>query len=114
MIKDFRPPKTKEEVRSFLGLVTYVGKFISDLATVTEPLRILLKNESKFYWGQEQDKSFEMLKLKLSEIPTLSYFDPKQRTRDIADASPIALGAVLLQFDTSNEPKIISFASKSL
>ena len=66
----------------------------------------------KFYWGQEQDKSFEMLKLKLSEIPTLSYFDPKQRT--IADASPIALGAVLLQFDTSNEPKIISFASKSL
>lgn len=31
----------EEEVRSFLGLITYVAKFIPHLATITEPLRYL-------------------------------------------------------------------------
>lgn len=38
-IKQFRTPSTSEETRSFLGLVNYVGKFIPNLATITEPLR---------------------------------------------------------------------------
>ncbi|XP_055614705.1 uncharacterized protein LOC129761032 [Uranotaenia lowii] len=39
-----RPPQTKEELRSFLGLVTYVAKFIPDLAKVSHSIRQLLKN----------------------------------------------------------------------
>jgi len=38
----------------------------------------------------------------------------KLKTRVIADASPVALGAVLIQFDVENNPFIISFASNSL
>lgn len=38
-IREFRPPANKEEIRSFLELVTYVGKFIPDLGSITEPLR---------------------------------------------------------------------------
>lgn len=44
----------------------------------------------------------------------MAYFDPQRRTRLIADASPVAVGAVLLQFDDQQFPKVISFASKSL
>lgn len=113
-ILSFRHPKNKEETRSFLGLVTYVGKFIPDLANRTDPLRRLLKKESKFNWGELETKAFEDLKQQLAKIPNLSYFDPNNKTRLIADASPVALGAVLLQFDTAGEPKIISFASRSL
>lgn len=40
-IKAFREPRTAEEVRSFLGLVNYIGKFLPDLATCTDPLRQL-------------------------------------------------------------------------
>lgn len=47
-ILQFRIPETKEETRSFLGLVTYVGKFIPDLADITAPLRELIK-QVKFY-----------------------------------------------------------------
>lgn len=32
-IRNFREPNSVEEVRSFLGLVNYVSKFIPDLAT---------------------------------------------------------------------------------
>nr|CAH7737392.1 unnamed protein product [Callosobruchus chinensis] len=112
-ILDFRPPATKEELRSFLGLVTYVGKFIPDLGTLTDPLRQLTKKETKFTWNDIHQLKFTLLKNALSKPPTLGYFDPERRTRLIADASPVALGAVLLQF-TSETPKVISFASKSL
>lgn len=69
-IMGFRSPASKEEVRSFLKLVTYVGKFIADLGSTF-------------------------------------YFNPKRRTRLVADASPVALGAVLLQFDDREYPQII-------
>lgn len=113
-VLDFRPPRTKEETRSFLGLVTYLGKFIPDLGTTTEPLRQLTRENQSFDWSKAQQESFEKLKDLLASLPTLSYFDPKLRTRLVADASPVALGAVLLQFNKKEEPQVISFASKSL
>lgn len=44
----------------------------------------------------------------MARIPKLSYFN-----RLIADESPVALGAVLIQF-VDGDPRVISFASKSL
>lgn len=44
----------------------------------------------------------------------MAYFDQKLRIQVVADASPVALGAVLLQFDDQNQPYVISSASKSL
>ena len=35
-------PQNKEELRSFLGLMNYSGKFIPNLADLTAPLRQLL------------------------------------------------------------------------
>lgn len=67
-----------------------------------------------FNWSKEHEQDFTRLKQRLAHLPTLSYFDPGRRTRLIADASPVALGAVLLQFDTEGNPLVISFASKSL
>nr|CAH7744111.1 unnamed protein product [Callosobruchus chinensis] len=113
-IMEFRSPQNKEEVRSFLGLVTYLGKFLPDLGTTTEPLRQLTKKDTIFNWNEYHQQHFDSLKKSLAELPTLSYFDPKRRTQLVADASPVALGAVLLQFDHLQNPKVISFASKSL
>lgn len=97
-----------------MGLVTYVGKFIPDLADTTEPLRGLLKLNEKFIWGEAQKLAFKQLKEKVSVVPMLSYFTLTDRTKLIADASPVALGAVLVQLDKDKIPRIISFASKSL
>lgn len=38
-IKQFREPSNFDELRTFLGLITYLGKFIGDVATITDPLR---------------------------------------------------------------------------
>lgn len=47
-IRSFRAPANKEELRSFLGLVTYLGKFIPDVGTLTDPLRQLTKEDVAF------------------------------------------------------------------
>lgn len=109
-VKQFRPPKTKEETRSFLGLVCYVGRFIPDLATLTDPLRQLMKKEVEFEWNTMHQEAFE--RIKTTVFSCLGYFNPKRRTRLVADASPVGLGAVLIQFD-GNEPVVISYAAKS-
>lgn len=47
------------------------------------------------------------------EIKTLGYYDPLDRTQVFADASPVGLGAVLVQHGT-NGPRIIAYGNKSL
>ncbi|XP_058816749.1 uncharacterized protein K02A2.6-like [Topomyia yanbarensis] len=45
-IQQFRPPTSGAELRSFLGLVTYVGRFIPNLASKTDSLRSLLRSST--------------------------------------------------------------------
>lgn len=113
-IKNFRAPKNAEELRSFLGLVTFVGRFIPNLATINAPLRELLKTDVKYEWTDSHEIAFQILKDSISNIKDLGYFKVSDRTRVVADASPWALGSVLIQFDKENVPRVISYASKSL
>lgn len=112
-IRLFREPKSGEEVRSFLGLVNYVSKFIPNLATLTYPLRQLTAQKQNFAWGSEQQAAFRKLKEYMIRPATLGYFDISDRTQLVADASPVGLGAVLIQINKQG-PRIIAYASKSL
>ncbi|XP_022836497.1 uncharacterized protein K02A2.6-like [Spodoptera litura] len=118
-IQEFRPPINIGELQSFLGLINYVGKWIPNLATSTEPLKELLRNkpnkttELKTLWGTKQECAFNHLKLALSNIPTLGYYDVKDRTAVIADASPVGLGGVLVQIN-EHGPRIIAYGHRTL
>lgn len=112
-IRNFREPESVEEVRSFLGLVNFVGHCIPDLSTKTSPLRRLLKKGVTFKWSTEEREAFEELREILCNGSVLGYFNPDDDTVLIVDASPVGLGAVLIQLDKEKE-RVISFASKSL
>lgn len=118
-IETFRPPETIEEIQSFLGLINFVGKWIPNLSTLTEPIRQLLRQKVHknanitAFWKAPQTMAYNELKNCLSKISTLGYYDPKDRTQVFADASPVGLGAVLIQYDKS-DPRIIAFGNKSL
>ena len=62
-----RKPKNASEVRSFLGLVNYCGRFIPDLATISEPLQKLTQKSTTFTWGESEEESFQALKQKLCD-----------------------------------------------
>lgn len=113
-IRNFRQPANAEEVRSFLGLVNFVGQFIPNLATITEPLRNLTRKDTHFTWDSGQKAAFAELKEQLSSDIVLGYYNVHDRTQVYADASPVGLGAVLIQFNKDGIPRVISYASKSL
>lgn len=60
------------DLRRFLGMGNKLGKFLPNLATVTEPLRGLLSAQTCWYWDQPQKQAFMKIKQMLSSSPVLS------------------------------------------
>ena len=50
-VKESEPPESKEAVRSFLGMIGYLAKFIPRYSSLTAPLRELTHKDTKFKWG---------------------------------------------------------------
>ena len=106
-------PQSPSEVRSFLGLVGFSARFIPDFSTTADPLRKIARQGESFIWGEEQEKSFQKLKRRIARAPVLAYFDKEAHTQIIADASPVGLGAVLIQ-ERNGERRAICYASRTL
>ena len=97
-------PSDAQGVRRFLGLVQYVSKFIPNLADVSEPLRILTKNDVVWHWDKPQVESFTKLKNVLTCSPVLQIYDLRKEVTISVDASSKGLGAVFNPLHTHHEP----------
>ncbi|XP_062537773.1 uncharacterized protein K02A2.6-like [Armigeres subalbatus] len=114
LILEFRRPATASELRSFLGLASFLSPHIRNFADLTRPLWTVAAKNS-WEWGAPQTTAFEAVKEAIAKCTvTLGYFCEMDRTILYTDASPIALGAVLVQVDSKGTHRIISFASKAL
>ena len=102
-------PKSVKDVQRFLGLITYVGRFIQNISQHTQPLRDIIKKENAFVWNENQQKAFDYLKQIASCETILQYFNPNTPIVLSVDASSYGIGAVLLQ---NNKP--CAYASRSL
>ena len=108
------PPDNVSDLRSFLGTCGYVAKFIPNYANIAEPLRKLTRKEQKWSWRPEQAKAFKALKEALSGALVLACFRVEAPTYVVTDASPVGLGAILLQDQGTGERKPIAYISRSL
>lgn len=73
----------------------------------------LLKKDVQFNWGKEQSSSFEKLKKIITDEPILQYPNFSREFILTADASKIAIGAILSQGNIGHDKPII-FASRTL
>ncbi|KAD4180494.1 hypothetical protein E3N88_29085 [Mikania micrantha] len=108
-VTKWSPPKTPTEIRSFLGLAGYYRRFIQDFAKIASPLTKLTRKNTKFVWGEDQDKAFNELKTKLTQAPVLTLPDGPNDFVVYSDASYLGLGCVLMQ-----RGKVIAYASRQL
>ncbi|KAL5473802.1 hypothetical protein EMCRGX_G028358 [Ephydatia muelleri] len=103
------PPKDKKGVERLLGTLNYVSKFVPNMSTVTEHIRVLLGKDVPFVWTWEQEAAFENVKKLLSTAPVLAFYDVKQPVTVSCDVSQTGLGAVLLQ-----QERPVAYISRAL
>ena len=109
------PPRTKKELRAFLGLAGYYRKFVPNFATIALPLtnKTRAKEPDKVRWDDECQKSFDKLKAILTSEPVLRLPNDQKPFILRTDASGVGLGAVLLQGDQEGV-RPVAYASKKL
>ena len=113
-IQNIPAPKNLSELKSFLGIINYVNRYIPNYSSVAEPLRRLTKKGVEFKWDIDQQQSFESLKELLTNAETMAYYNPKAETKIIVDASPTGLGAILTQKQQNGDWRPVSYGSRAL
>ncbi|KAK3772350.1 hypothetical protein RRG08_031374 [Elysia crispata] len=109
-IKNMLIPNSKQELMRFLGMVTYLMKFIPDMSSKTAPLREFLENDTGWQWMPKHEEVVQDLKKSADFMSHITLFFKVTKPVTIqCDASKDGLGAVLLQ---GNQP--VTCASRSL
>ncbi|GFY45490.1 retrovirus-related Pol polyprotein from transposon 17.6 [Trichonephila inaurata madagascariensis] len=116
-VLDFPVPRTKTQVRAFLGIAGYYRQYIPMFLSLAAPLTELLKGKSKkgyINWTSECQESFVQLKEKLSTNPVLYAPDFKRQFILQTDASDTCIGIVVAQRNDRGEeyPTHILYLSK--
>ena len=110
-------PKRLKQLRSFMGSIHHLIKFIPKLAELTEPLRPLLKKtgnkNNRLNWNETHSKTFTNIKQKIKQIIENKHFDTTKETRIKCDASNKGLEANIEQ-KHSNVWHTKAFASRFL
>ena len=112
-VKNFPLPKTRKNIKQFLGLIGYYRRFIPDFAKLAKPLTFLTKLGVKYIWGQPQQKAFEELRDIILQDPILQYPDFSKPFLVTTDASDYAVGAILSQ-GKIGEDLPVAYASRTL
>lgn len=113
-IKDFLTPKTKKQVRQFLGKINFYLEFIPKRTILLEPLHNLLRKNVDFVWSSACLESFEKVKSCLCSKPILAIFNPEEVVKIFTDASVEGVGATLKQPQADGSMKPVFYFSKKL
>ena len=113
-VQTWPTPKSRKQVRSFLGLIGYYRRFVPQCSTLAKPLTELTSPSVPFAWSKEREVAFQQLKESLLQAPILGYprEDGGQFILD-TDASDVGIGGVLSQLQ-NDEEVVISYGSRTL
>jgi hypothetical protein len=73
-IKEWSSPKIIFEVISFHGLASFYRKFIRNFSGICAPMMDTVKKKHKYFnWIKEVEKSYRVLKKKITKQPILFF-----------------------------------------
>lgn len=112
-IRDAPEPQNVEELRAYLGLLNFYGKFIPNLSSKLNKLYNLLR-DTPWTWTSEHSKVFGKSKSWVSGESLLVHFDSTKPLSLTCDASNVGIGCVLSHILEYGEERPIMFASRTL
>lgn len=113
-IEEAERPRTKRQVRQFLGLCGWYSSFMPHFEEKATPLTDLLHKGQPFKWTHIEETAFQEIKKGIGSAPMLAHPDPQRQMCLQTDASNLGLGAVLFQEKVGGGRDIVEYASRKL
>ena len=108
-ILEMDTPQNVEQLRRFLGIVNYLGRFLSHLTEVAQPLHNLIRHNVTWMWSDAQEQAFNAIKKLVTSAPILTYYDCHKPLTVQNDASDHGIGSAIFQ-----DGRPIAYASRVL
>ena len=98
-IWDWKTPKNKTDIQSFLGYCNFYRRFIEDFSRTAKPLydRTQKKYDGKWVSTDKEQRAFDELTRKLTTAPVMVHFNPGAPTKIETDASKYVCLGILSQ-----------------
>ena len=113
-INEAPSPTNTQELRAFLGLLNYYGRFIPNRATLSQPLNTLLCKDHHWRWTERCERAFQQLKKTLVSSSFLTHYNPNLPLKFAGDASAYGVGAVISHTMDDGTEQPIAFGSRTL
>ena len=119
-VEKFPVPKTKGDLKSFLGVANFFRDHVVDYEMFAESLQAMTPryqkshSEHRLEWTDEQAQNFEAFRQAVVNCRKLFYVDNDFPVRVYTDASNYGIGAYLCQVDEDGKEIPIEFISKTL
>jgi hypothetical protein len=113
-IQDITIPMNKKSIRSFIGRINFLRRFVPNLFETIRPIPNMLKNDDVIKWSQEEKSAFHRIKQDFIEAPILVSHDYAKEFFIFSFASEETIVDVLLQKNEKGHEHPTSFFIKSL
>ncbi|KAK9397281.1 hypothetical protein NXF25_020642 [Crotalus adamanteus] len=120
-VLEWQAPRTRHQLQRFLGFANFYRQFIPSFADMALPLTQLLRTKTTtgkphpkqaLDWTVDCQWAFESLKRLFAKEPVLLHPDPSRPYVVQADASDVAVGALLMQRNGQGELQPCAYTSK--
>ncbi|GJP58288.1 hypothetical protein CLOP_g22994 [Closterium sp. NIES-67] len=112
VVDRLKAPSDCSTLRAQLGFLNYYRKFIPNFSKTARPLNLLLREDTTWSWGREQEEAWRALKEAVKTAPMLKLPDPEELFLLYTDWSSSGMGAVLCQKEKGAE-RLVAYASQS-
>ena len=109
-----KPLTTHKELKSFLGKLSYIRRFILGLATMTFAFAPLLKKGAPFHWSTECQQDFEKVQDIMTKIPTVCAPIFGKPLQLYLASNSQAIGVLITQKDNDGVEQPVYYVSRAL
>ena len=113
-VKEFATPTNVRQVRGFLGLCSWLRKFVKGFASRTTELRKLTVKDARFAWSEACQREFEDMKAALTSAPVLAHPCYAKPFKLWTDGSDVGLAACITQEDETGDERPVCYLSRAL
>lgn len=106
-------PANVSSVQGVLEMFNYCGRFLPNLAHLTQLLHQLTIKRTPWSWSNTEQRAFDEVNDKLSAFTTLAYVDPVKSAELIVNTTPHGLSAIFAQSSEAGV-RVITYGSQAL